>query len=288
MRRRIAAPALLSLLASGCALVRGPTASLKERDELRTEAGVFQLAYAKGDEPSRDALERAIRLASPRLAQWGELKVPVKVMVLPSHEALEAAIGRHDYDWLRAWARYDEVFVQSPRTWSILGARPVDVDELMLHELTHCVMYQRSASAADWSKKRIPLWFREGMASVTASQSYRWPALEDLAQYFAERPDRDPLGNPDALYREQNAVVYSAAHHAFEFLIRRYGLPAVHKVMDGMSNGAEFPEAFQAATGISARAFLEDFKRFVRMRGFRPAPARGGAPPFLLRREIPA
>src|SRR6185295_2154512 len=57
------------------------------------------------------------------------------------------------------------------------GLRPVpaDVDELMLHELTHCVMYQRSASAADWSRKRIPLWFREGMASVTASQSYRWP-----------------------------------------------------------------------------------------------------------------
>jgi len=280
-RARIAAPALLSLLASGCALLPSPVASLKERAELRTEVGVFQLAYAAGDEPSRDALERAIRRASPRLAQWGELKVPVKVMVLPSHDALEAAINRHDYDWLRAWARYDEVFVQSPRTWSILGPRPADVDELILHELTHCVMYQRSASAADWPAKRIPLWFREGMASVTAGQSYRWPSLEDLARSFAEHPDQDPINNPDALYRGQNEVVYGAAHHAFEFLIRRYGLPKVLEVMEGMSKGAAFPEAFQAATGLSAPAFAEDFKRFVRMRGFRPAPASGG-------REIPA
>jgi len=272
-RARLAAAVLLSLLGPGCALVRGPAAALKERDELRTEVGVFQLASAAGDERSRDAVERAIRLASPRLAQWGELKVPVKVMVLPSHEALEAVINRHDYQWLRAWARYDDVFVQSPRTWSILGARPADVDELMLHELTHCVMYQRSASAADWSQKRIPLWFREGMASVTAGQSYRWPALEDLAQFFEEHPGQDPLGNPDALYRGQNQVVYGAAHHAFEFLIRRYGMPAVLKVMEGMSNGAAFPEAFEAAAKVSAPAFIEDFKRFVRMRGFRPAPA---------------
>ncbi|HYV44722.1 MAG TPA: hypothetical protein VFA20_07675 [Myxococcaceae bacterium] len=279
---------LLPLLLSSCAVVRSPTASLKERDELRTEAGVFQLAYAAGDESSRDALERAIRLASPRLARWGELKVPVKVMVLPSHAALEAAVDRHDYDWLRAWARYDEVFVQSPRTWSILGARPADVDELMLHELTHCVMYQRSASAADWSRKRIPLWFREGMASVTASQSYRWPSLEDLAQWWAEHPGQDPLGNPDAFYRGQNEVVYGASHHAFEFLVRRYGLPAVQRVMEGMSNGAAFPDAFSAATGIAAPAFVEDFKRFVRLRGFRPAPAPGGSTPVLQRREIPA
>jgi hypothetical protein len=272
-RARTAAPFLLSLLASGCAAVRGPVASLKERHELRTEAGAFQLTYAAGDEPSRDALDRAIRLASPRLAQWGELKSPVKVMVLPSHEALEEVVNRRDFGWLRAWSRYDEVFVQSPRTWSLLGARPADVNELMLHELTHCVMYQRSAAAEDWPKKRIPLWFKEGMASTTANQSYRWPALEDLAQYLEEHPDQDPIGNPDALYRGQDKVVYGAAHHAFQFLIRRYGLPAVHQVMDGMSKGAEFPEAFEAATRISAPVFLEDFKRFVRMRGFRPARA---------------
>ena len=267
------APLLIALLGPGCAAVH--PAALRERADLLTAAGTFRLTYGTGDEASRDALERAIRAASPRLARWGALRVPVRVLVLPSHEALEAAVNRHDFDWLRAWARYDQIYVQSPSTWSLLGANPADVDELMLHELTHCVMYQRSAGAVDWSRKQIPLWFREGMASVTASQGFRWLSLEELARFYSERPGQDPVTNPDAFYRGQNTLVYGASHHAFGFLIRRYGEEAVRRTMEGMARGAAFPEAFLAATGISAPAFVEDFKRYVRLRGFRPAPAAG-------------
>lgn len=281
------APLLVALLGLGCAAVHHAPA-LRERAELQTEAGTFQFAYRAGDEPSLEVLERAVRAAAPRLAHWGVLRVPVRVLVLPSHEALEAAVNRRDYDWLRAWARYDEIYVQSPGTWGLGGANPADVDELMLHELTHCVMYQRSAGGADWSRKGIPLWFREGMASVTASQGFRWRSLEDLARFYTERPGQDPVTDPDSLYRGQNGVVYGAAHHAFEFLVRRYGEESVQRTMEGMARGTAFPEAFQAATGISAAAFVEDFKRFVRLRGFRPAPAPGGRRPLSRIAKIPA
>jgi hypothetical protein len=53
-------------------------------------------------------------------------------------------------------------------------------------------------------------------------------------------------------------------------LVRRYGAEAVERVMDGMARGAAFPEAFQQAIGITATAFVQDFKRFVQFRGFRP------------------
>jgi len=282
-------PALVALVAAvlgpGCARIPGAVAGLHERYELRAEVGTFELAYATGDEASRDALERAIRAASPRLVRWGTLRVPVRVVILTSHEALEAVVNRRDYDWLRAWARYDEIFVQSPRTWTVTGANPADVDELMLHELTHCLMYQRSAGSADWMRKRIPLWFREGMASVTANQSYRWPALEDLARFYDERPDQDPVASPESLYRGQNEIVYGAAHHAFVFLIRRYGEKAVERVMEGMAQGATFPDAFQQAIGLPATAFVQDFRLFVRLRGFRPAGAPGGPAPFLQSQE---
>jgi len=270
--------ALVLAVGQGCAAAQViAVASLRERAELVTEVGTFQLSYQSGDEGSVGVLERAIRAASPRLVHWGRLRSPVRVAVLPTHESLEAAVNRHGYDWLRAWARYEEIFVQSPRTWTVAGANPVDVDELMLHELTHCLMYQRSAGRGDWMRKRIPLWFREGMASVTASQGYRWPSLEDLARFYAGHPGEDPVAEPDALYQGQNVVVYGAAHHAFAFLVRRYGEAAVEKTMEQMSAGAAFPEAFQAATGVEAKYFVEDFKRFVRWGGFRPAPAAGGA-----------
>jgi hypothetical protein len=277
MRRAPALPLggllLVALVGPGCARVPGAVAGLPQRQELRTEAGTFELAYARGDEPSRAELERAIRAASPKLARWGAMRVPVRVAILPSHEALEAVVNRRDYDWLRAWARYDEIFVQAPSTWSLGGANPADVDELMLHELTHCLMYQRSAGGEDWMRKRIPLWFREGMASVTANQGYRWGALEDLARFYDEAPAKDPVAEPEALYQGQNEVVYGAAHHAFAFLIQRYGQEAVERVMEGMARGTTFPDAFQQAIGIPARVFVQDFKRYVRLRGFRPARA---------------
>ena len=64
------------------------------------------------------------------------------------------------------------------------GLHPGQVAELLTHELTHCLMYQRSATADSWPYKGIPLWFREGMASVTAHQGYRRPHDEDIARYL--------------------------------------------------------------------------------------------------------
>ena len=86
------------------------------------------------------------------------------------------------------WSRYDEVFVQAPSTWGLAGATPAQVDELLLHELTHSLMYQLASDRLGWSRKQIPLWFREGMASFTADQAYRWVTLEEIARHLESFP----------------------------------------------------------------------------------------------------
>lgn len=275
MRRGALPPmAVLLALGAGCAGIGpNPLSALREKRELATEAGVFMLAFSPGDGESMETVERAVHAASPRMARWGRLRVPVQVMILPDHWALEAATRRRGYGWLRAWARYDEVLIQAPRTWSLTGAKQSDVDELMLHELTHCLMYQRAADRDGWSRKGIPLWFREGMASVTAEQGYQWSALEDVARFYDGRPAEDPLGEPERLYREQRDIVYGTAHHAFFFLVRRYGESAVRKMLDIMFSGVGFREAFQASISLAVEDFVEDFRRYVRLRGYR-----GGRP----------
>jgi hypothetical protein len=130
-------------------------------------------------------------------------------------------------------------------------------------------MYQTSATRTSWRRKEIPPWFREGMASVTADQGYRWPSLEDLARHVEAHPEQDLLVRPEDLMRTQNARIYGAAHHAFAFLARRYGDEKIRELMAGMSAGAVFPDAFEAALGISAADFIADFQRYVRLRGFR-------------------
>ena len=78
----------------------------------------------------------------------------------------------------RAWAFADQVLLQSPRTWNPVGGADDDeLAELIAHEVTHALMYQLMQPGDDpsWAVEEPPLWFREGMASVTAGQGHRRP-----------------------------------------------------------------------------------------------------------------
>ena len=254
---------------AGC---RTPQAALREASATRTSLGTFEVHFDLPDRGSAQDVRLALQRATPGLARWGRFEVPVSVHILSDHEALEQAVDREGYGWLRAWGRYDEVFIQSPATWGLLGASQESVDELVLHELAHCLMYQLAADRLGWTRKEIPLWFREGMASFTAGQAYRWPALETLARVLRAHPGVDILGASEALYRGRSEWVYGAAHHAFTFLIERYGTGSVNLVLRAMRSGETFPGAFEQAVGLSAEAFLRDFHRYVRWGGFRGGP----------------
>ncbi len=257
---------LLLALLTGCA---APRMARSLATSMETPTGQFRLEYSESDVADAARIERALEYALPRMERWGVLREPVTVLLLPDHEALEEAVGQRGLDWLHAWGRYDEVFVQAPRTWSLAGAVQTQINELILHELTHSLMYQLSADRLGWSRKQIPLWFREGMASYTAGQAYRWVTLEELARHLERTPESDPVRNPGQLYREDSNLVYGAAHHAFTFLVRRYGEERVRAILREMRDGDTFPEAFESAVGLKPDAFVRDFTRYVRWRGFR-------------------
>lgn len=262
------AAAALGLLLTGCA-THAP--ELRRRAEITIEVGDFILEYSDQDAAALVKVERAVQAAGKPLSRWGAFRDPITIQILPSHELLERAVSRPGYDWLRAWARYDEVFLQSPRTWGLIGPTQSEVNELMVHELTHCMMYQLSADRLSWSAKEFPLWFREGMASHTAGQGYRWPTRDELARFLDEHPDLDLINHPEGLYRTESDIVYSAAHHAFTFLVSRYGESKVREVLIAMRPGLTFPKAFAKGLGITAADFAADFKRYLQSRGFKSA-----------------
>ncbi|HSP77826.1 MAG TPA: hypothetical protein VLQ93_04820 [Myxococcaceae bacterium] len=257
---------LLLALLTGCAV---PRMARSQAASMETPTGLFRLEYTDSDAADAARLQQAVEYALPRMEPWGALREPVTLRILPDHEALEEAIGRRGLDWLHAWSRYDEVFVQAPRTWSLVGATQPQINELILHELTHSLMYQLSADRLGWSRKQIPLWFREGMASYTARQAYRWVTLEEIARHLEREPESDPVRKPGQLYREDSNLVYGVAHHAFTFLVRRYGEERVRAILREMRDGGTFPEAFESAVGLKPDAFVRDFTRYVRWRGFR-------------------
>jgi hypothetical protein len=262
--------ALSLLLGPGCAHRRaGGGADLSRVEKVIIEGAEFHLSYSNEDGEAVRQLKIALERAVKRTRRWGGLPAPVAIAIHPTHEALERAVGREGYSWLRAWARYRTIDIQSPRTWSIFGAGIEEISELITHELTHCVMYQASGSEWTWAYKSIPLWFREGMASVSADQGYRRAGPDDLWRFYREEPSGDPIADPEPLYQSESEVVYGAAHWAFQFLVDRYGEAQVRAILRAMGEGQIFGTAFRDAIGLTVEAFEADFKRYVILQGWR-------------------
>jgi len=285
--RAAAALAVALGLLSGCA------PRLAVQPEVRTADVTvgdvrLRVRHWPGDEKSARRVIRALETAVPRAQRWGPMAAPITITIHPSHDALVSAVQRQGYDWLRAWARYQTIDLQSPRTWGLLAVPDRKIEELLAHELTHCAMYQVAGSDVTWMFKEIPRWFSEGIATVTAGQGYRYGGLAEIKAFYQEklpgsgdgetgrRVPRmpvafhgDPIIDPDPIYMDQSDVVYGAAHHAAEFLFARYGADRVRKALDLMGKGQRFPAAFKEAIGITDAEFASDFRRYVVWEGWK-------------------
>jgi hypothetical protein len=271
----IAGPAVLL----ACATARTPTTAPSAPLAARVEAPglLFELLYTDADAREVARIERGLLAASARVARWGSFREGVFVHVFPDHASLEDAVDRRGYPWLRAWALRDQVLLQSPRSWAGgRGAPDEEVVELLTHELTHVLMYQlmEPGEGPIWTLEEPPVWFREGMASVTADQGQRRLSQGELSRWAAAHPDADLLRPPPELQRMQREAVYGAAHRAFDLLLRASGEDAVREVLRRVSSGAAFADAFAAATGYP----LADFEREALRSGFDPAALRFSAP----------
>ncbi len=272
------------------ACVHAPGGTSGRLENLQIAGAVFELRYEAEDAETAKQVREALQRAVPEAERWGRLSSPVVVTIHPTHRALEAAAQRRDYSWLRAWTRYRSIDLQSPRTWSRGMATDEEMAQLLVHEMTHCVMYQSAASESTWRTVRIPLWFREGMATVTAGERKRVGPAE-IRRFYQEAavvsppagrapgvrggPGGDPLSAPESLYRSHSDLVYSTAQSAFQFLLERYGEERIRRLLSRMAQGDDFGSAFQQAVGIPVEAFEGEFKRFVLWGGALAGDARG-------------
>jgi hypothetical protein len=237
----------------------------------------IQLSYGPDDAEAAQRVKAALHRAVSSAGRWGHLPTPTLITIHPTHQALEAASRMEGYPWLRAWARHASIDVQSPRTWSPSGGSDEQLAQLLAHELTHCVMYESAAPDGSWPTRAIPLWFREGMASVTAGQKHLRVRPEDIARFYAESLARagpsaegagggDPLTEPGPLYQSRSNLVYATAHWAFELLLERHGEQRIRQLLAIMNEGSPFAEAFQEALGAPVQDFERDFRHHVASR----------------------
>ncbi len=258
---------MASFLLAGCAttpMQGGGAGGYSKTHEILAGTAHFRVHFGPADEDIVEPVLDALLTAAPRVAVWGAFERPIEIRIYPTHEELEIAVGRRNYPWLRAWARYDEILLRSPRTFDLFERGSANLIELFTHELTHCLMYQRSAPKELWQAvdRTIPIWFREGMASYTARQGHRRLSEARLAEW-RERTSRDPLGEAKALYQGDPSIAYAAAHWAFAFLVERYGAQRIRDLMDTMREGRSFGEAFTLIIGMEPKVFEQEYLRYL-------------------------
>lgn len=245
---------------------------------VRSSTLELELTGSPADGAELPALGSGFLQAADQVSRWGGFRSRVEVRVLQDHRALEEAVGRPGHPWLRAWAFGQLVLLQSPRSWEGPVLQSLDVQELLTHELTHALMYQL-IEPSDWPAfgtlaspgvlEEPPLWFREGMASVTAGQGPKRLSPAELTRWLRDHPGKNPLQPDGELVRTEKEAVYGAAHRAFELLLELGGDQAVRDVMRGMRSGARFQDAFAAATGRQLQRFEDEALR----QGFTPGSA---------------
>ncbi len=288
MFRRAPAALLATAVLAGC-FPRDAGPGEGRSQELTVGATRFRIAYWPEDAAAARQVRHALERAAPRVARWGALRHPVTLTIHPTHEALEVAVQRPGHGWLKAWARFDTIELQSPRTWGFFGAGDRKVEELITHELTHCAMYQAAGDDVNWMYKEIPVWFSEGIANVAANWGYRYGGIEALYAFYVVKlpgagagvPGRmraarnpvalpgDPIVDPGPIYQDQSEIVYGAAYFAAQFLIQRYGDARIRRLLELMRAGKRFPAAFEEAIGVSEAEFASDFRRYVVWQGWR-------------------
>ncbi|HAA54288.1 MAG TPA: hypothetical protein DCE42_06010 [Myxococcales bacterium] len=221
-----------------------------------TEKGMKLHFYPQDQNVVSDVVS-GLRQAAQRAQLWGPLQVQTHIKVFPNHQSLEEATAR-PYRWLRAWAMYDRIYLQSPRTWRYHYYQ-APLQTILTHELTHVVMYQLCCTKSAWHKRHLPLWFREGMATVTAQErQYNWP-WKKMRRYLRTSHGKKLMARPSAYLRYQQPLVYALGHWMFAVLVEKWKVKGVRKLLTLMRQGRSFAESFKQVTGLSQNAFKKFF-----------------------------
>ena len=109
----------------------------------------------------------------------------------------------------------------------------------------------RPAWTPDAPLEEPPLWFREGMASVTAGQGNRCLSGEDLGRWIAGHTGADLLHPTQEQYRTEREAVYGAAQRAFNLLVKVAGDQSVRDVLRCVREGARLPTRSRPRPGTS-------------------------------------
>ena len=203
---------------------------------------------------------RAAAIAAMGRGEWNSILdligmgltgAPIRIVLAPENSPL----AKHVASWVSGYAvpALDTVVLFPGRVPSYPDR---NMESLLRHEITH-VLISRATHG-----NPVPRWFDEGTATVAARE---W-GIEDGARAALATigPGPRSLREVDAAFSGEASRVsraYAMSAALVRYLLHRHGDTAVARILAGVGKGAEFGEAFEAATGESSGDFARAYFR---------------------------
>jgi hypothetical protein len=198
-------------------------------------------------------VERDLDAIAATLEGWGRFTAPVRLASAPDLAELRLLAGGPTDGPLCAVATPNLVALLEPARWPHPPADH-ELRVVLTHELAHALLFQRCAPAGRLGAVALPCWFREGMA-VRVSEGRPDPGRR---LRVAARGDFAALAEADAgtIAADPDAV-YDAATTLFDHWMTAHGDRRLTGLCRAMRAGSSFDAAHRAATGVGARAWLQ-------------------------------
>lgn len=197
-------------------------------------------------------LERELDGIAAVLAAWGRFTRPVQLRTTTDQGELQAAAPCATLLQLTGVAHLDGVVLLAPGRWTVPPG-PRGLEQMLLHELAHVLMFQRCAPPGAETAAYFPTWFREGMATVIAEG----PPLPNRRRDLGLHPQLAELpGASDAVMARHPEACYLTASLLFQAWMDRFGAVGLTALCRAMRAGHNFGPAHERACGMTEATWI--------------------------------
>jgi len=211
----------------------------------------------------------ALESARPRLEKLLGVHYdkPVLVQIYPDRELFQRASGLSDKEIEVSNAigicRYGKVMLLTPEALAF-GYSWLDT---VTHEYTHFLINAKT-------NYRCPLWLHEALAhsfevlwrSMTTTPML---ALDEKLLYNASKSGnfvsfyKMRRGMPTLDTPEEVSLAYAEVKNALEWIIKRWGIDAIPKILTGLGSQTNKDRAFKTAIGLSQKHIERQWRKYV-------------------------
>lgn len=225
-----------------------------------TTAGLVLETQEPLDAAVRALLERELDGIATVLSNWGRFSRPVQLRTTRDQDELRAAAPCVTQLQLSGVAHLDGLVLLAPSAWTVPPG-PRALEQALLHELAHVLMFQRCAPPGAAHAAYVPTWFREGMATVIAEG----PPLPNHRRELGNHADLDELPQAsDAVMARHPEACYLAASLLFQAWMDRFGPVGLTSLCRAMRAGHNFAAAHERACGMTETAWIQAWVQAVR------------------------